>query len=122
MSIRAILEMAESQLVPGDFLCREEFLRRWEASPKIKFAELIRRVVYMPPPASMTRRRPYFILVTWTGVYAAATPGCRGCTNATWLMAGEETPQPDISLRILVVGQLCVDPVAACSSSRSVQG
>lgn len=101
MSIRAILEMAESQLVPGDFLSREEFLRRWEASPKIKFAELIRRVVYMPPPVSMTHRRPYFILVTWMGVYAAATPGCRGCTNTTWLMAGEETPQPDISLRIL---------------------
>jgi Uma2 family endonuclease len=37
----------------------------------------------------------------WVAVYVAATPGCRHSHNATWLMGEDETPQPDVSLRIL---------------------
>ena len=36
----------------GDRLSREEFLRRWEAHPEIKRAELIGGTVYMPSPVS----------------------------------------------------------------------
>ena len=32
----------------GDRLTREEFLRRWEAMPDLKWAELIDGIVYMP--------------------------------------------------------------------------
>src|SRR4051794_35372836 len=101
MSHQTLLDLAQSELVAGDFLTRDEFLRRWEASPKVKYAELIQGVVYMPSPLSRDHGRPDFMLVTWLGTYAAAAPGCEGCTNTTWLMVGDETPQPDISLQIL---------------------
>jgi hypothetical protein len=89
-------------LVPGDVLSVAEFLRRWEAMPHIKFAELIRGVVYMPSPLSLDHGDEDGYVATWLGVYAVSTPGCRLSNNATWLM-GEElgAPQPDTSLRIL---------------------
>ena len=40
-------------LQAGDFMSRVEFLRRWEAMPQLKFAELIQGVVYMPSPLSL---------------------------------------------------------------------
>src|SRR5713226_451101 len=91
----------ETELVRGDFLSRDEFLRRWEAAPSIKRAELIRGVVYMPSPVSTKHGDEESVVSTWTGTYAAATPGCRSCNNATWLMGDDEAPQPDTSLRIL---------------------
>jgi hypothetical protein len=101
MSHSELLELAKSELVAGDYLTREEFLRRWEASPMVKFAELIRGIVYMPAPVRIDHGKPDFRLTTWLGTYEAATPGCEGCTNTTWLMEGQETPQPDACLRIL---------------------
>jgi Uma2 family endonuclease len=89
------------ELVAGDFLSRDEFLRRWEAMPQVKRAELIRGVVYMPSPLSREHGTTDQDVTTWVGVYKAATPGCEGMTNATWLMGEEESPQPDTSLRIL---------------------
>src|SRR5262245_26231441 len=88
-------------LVAGDYLSREEFLRRWEAMPHIKRAELIQGIVYMPSPLSLEHGDADNHVGTWIGVYEAATPGCRGSNNATWLMGPEDTPQPDKSLRIL---------------------
>ena len=88
-------------LVPGDLLSREEFLRRWEAMPELKRAELIRGVVYMPSPLS----RPHGVMdqkvAGWLGVYQAATPGVEGACNATWLMGEDDVPQPDTSLYVL---------------------
>ncbi len=49
----ATVEQDVPELVAGDFLSRDEFLRRWEAMPHVKRAELIRGVVYMPSPVSM---------------------------------------------------------------------
>ena len=54
----------------------------------------------MPSPVSTQHGDTEHHVGTWLGVYEAATPGCRGSNNATWLM-GEEAPQPDLSLRIL---------------------
>lgn len=42
-------------LAAGDHLTRDEFLRRWAADPSIKFAELIRNVVYMSSPVFVDR-------------------------------------------------------------------
>jgi hypothetical protein len=39
-------------LQQGDRLTRDEFLRRYEAMPEIKKAELVEGKVYMPSPAS----------------------------------------------------------------------
>jgi hypothetical protein len=38
------------RLRAGQRLSREEFMRRWEAMPQLKFAELIKGMVYMPSP------------------------------------------------------------------------
>jgi Uma2 family endonuclease len=96
----SIVQESVPPLVPGDFLTREEFLRRWEAMPHIKFAELIRGVVYMPSPLSWEHGDTDQNVATWLGVYKAATPGCGGAVNATWLMSEDDAPQPDNSLRI----------------------
>jgi Uma2 family endonuclease len=97
----ATVDQDRPPLVFGDFLSRDEFLRRWEAMPEVKRAELIRGVVYMPSPVSTEHGDTEFIVSTWLGVYAAATPGCRGSNNVTCLMGEDEAPQPDTSLRIL---------------------
>lgn len=87
-------------LQAGDFLSRDEFLRRWEAAPNIKFAELIGGIVYMPSPLSLQHGSLEFNVGTWLGVYQTATPGCAGANNATTFLL-EDSPQPDIHLRIL---------------------
>lgn len=91
----------QDELIAGDFLSRDEFLRRWEAMPHIKRAELIRGVVYMPSPLSLDHGTTDLDVTTWLGVYKAATPGCQAMSNATWLMSEESAPQPDTSLRIV---------------------
>jgi hypothetical protein len=88
-------------LEQGDFLSRDEFLRRWEAMPHVRRAELIRGVVYMPSPLSLEHGDMDSQVGAWLGVYAASTPGCRPSNNATWLMAEDSSPQPDNTLRIL---------------------
>jgi Uma2 family endonuclease len=88
-------------LVQGDFLTRDEFLRRWKRSERIKRAELIGRIVYMPSPVSLEHGDTDHLIGVWLAHYEAATPFCRGSDNATWLMSADDAPQPDKSLRIL---------------------
>jgi hypothetical protein len=87
-------------LRPGQRLTREEFLRRWEAMPDLKFAELLNGVVYMPSPQTSDHGRTEFRVDTWLGVYIASTPGCDGGSQSTWLML-RSAPQPDSYLWIL---------------------
>jgi Uma2 family endonuclease len=85
----------------GDSMTRAEFLRRWEAMPNLKLAELIRGVVYMPSPLSRPHGSMDLRVATWLGAYSAATPGVEGACSATTLMGDDEAPQPDSSLYIL---------------------
>jgi Uma2 family endonuclease len=87
-------------LVPGDFLTREEFFRRWEAHPKIKKAELIGGIVYMPSPLSVDHGDMDNDLGGWLFTYKIATPGC-ACGHNTTSILLEDSPQPDINLRLL---------------------
>jgi Uma2 family endonuclease len=96
----ATVEQEVPELVRGDFLSLDEFLRRWEAMPQVKRAELIKGVVYMPSPLSCEHGVAENTVATWLGVYRAATPGCESANNATCLMRGN-SPQPDTYLRIL---------------------
>ena len=89
------------ELICGDYMSRDEFLRRWEAMPQVKRAELIRGVVYMPSPVSWQHGDTEQNVAGWLAVYKASTAGCAGANNATWLMGEEDAPQPDTSLRIL---------------------
>ena len=92
-------------LETGDRLTRDEFMRRYEAMPHLKKAELINGVVYVPSPVRLIQHGgPHADLVTWLGtyrantnrilsgwlgVYEAATPGVIGADNATtsWICA-----------------------------------
>lgn len=94
------VEQAVPPLVEGDRLTRDEFLRRWDAMPKVKFAELIGGVVYMPSPLSRDHGVPDCRVAYWLSHYAAFTPGCEVGSNTTWLMC-EDSPQPDVYLRLL---------------------
>jgi Uma2 family endonuclease len=85
----------------GDSLTSDEFLRRWEAMPELKHAELIDGIVYMPSPISLEHADFHAPLTGWLAYYAASTPGCRVGSDGTWLMGERNVPQPDIALRIL---------------------
>ena len=88
-------------LEPGDRLTREEFERRYDAMPRLKKAELIEGVVYMPSPVRHHRHsRPHFRLITWLGFYEAATPGVQGGDNGTARLDMDNEPQPDAYLLI----------------------
>ncbi len=86
-------------LWPGQRLTRDEFLRRWEALPEVKRAELIGGLVYMASPVTADHARRDSLLITWLGVYAASTPGCKAGNNCTWIML-DSAPQPDADLTI----------------------
>jgi Uma2 family endonuclease len=96
----SIAKHASKPLHPGLRLTRSEFLRRWEALPEIKFAELIDGVVYMPSPQTTDHGRVQNDVGSWLGVYRANTPGCDSGSQSTWLML-QSAPQPDLYLWIL---------------------
>jgi len=76
-----------------------EFLRRWEAMPEVKFAELIDGVVYMPSPQTSDHGSTELWIATWLGIYILNTPGCSAGSQSTWLML-QSAPQPDTHLWI----------------------
>jgi Uma2 family endonuclease len=88
-------------LLEGDSLTSGEFLRRWEAMPDLKRAELIDGIVYMPSPVSSGHGSFESLLNGWLILYALGTPGCRPSLEATWRMGEDNVPQPDIALVIL---------------------
>jgi Uma2 family endonuclease len=85
----------------GDHLTRDEFERRYDATPGLKKAELIEGKVYMAPPVSPNEHGvPHFRLVTLLGLYSTATPGVGGADNTTVQLSLENMPQPDCYLLI----------------------
>ena len=85
----------------GDRLSRAEFERRDQAHPEINKAELIEGVVHMPSPVHFTlHSQPHVDIITWLGLYRAATPGVIGGDNATVRLDYENVVQPDALLRL----------------------
>jgi Uma2 family endonuclease len=95
-----VLKQEPVALAAGDTLTWKQFERRWDATPEVKFAELIGGRVYMPSPLSVTHGEMDSFMQLWAGYYAAHTPGCRTAGNATCRLFGD-APQPDTCLRIL---------------------
>ncbi len=90
----------------GDQLTRIEFEQRYEQTPHVKKAELIEGIVYMASPLRITEHgEPHGSIVTWLGVYKAATPNIQLGDNCTVRLDAENEPQPDALLRITVDGQ-----------------
>ncbi|MEA5536199.1 Uma2 family endonuclease [Crocosphaera sp. XPORK-15E] len=89
----------------GDKLTRAEFERRYQAMPNKK-AELIEGIVYMASPLRVQGHgEPHSDIMTWLGVYKAATPGLMSADNTTVRLDAENEPQPDALLRIKIGGQ-----------------
>ena len=90
----------------GDKLTRHEFERRYHAMPNLKKAELIEGVVYVASPLRIkSHGEPHAYIMTWLGVYKAATPGIGFADNATVLIDADNESQPDALLRIETGGQ-----------------
>jgi Uma2 family endonuclease len=89
------------RLEQGDRLTPAEFMRRYEAMPDVKKAELIEGVVYMPSPVRFdVHGEPYANFLAWLGTYAAGTPGVKPGGNATLKLDNDNIPQPDALLMI----------------------
>src|SRR5271156_757569 len=88
-------------LESGDRLGAVEFLRRYEAMPDVKKAELIEGTVYMPSPVRLAHAAPDSLVQGWLVLYAARTPGTQAAGNVTVRLDPENVPQPDALLRIL---------------------
>jgi Uma2 family endonuclease len=100
-------------LQSGDHLSAREFLRRYEAMPEVKKAELISSIVYMGSPIRIDQHgEPDAFIQTWLGTYTVATPGVKHATNSTTRLGPDDVPQPDGLLRIAAEfgGQARVDP------------
>jgi Uma2 family endonuclease len=95
------LAITTAPLESGDRLTRQEFERRYIASPHIRKAELVEGVVYVASPVRATRHgRPHGMIMAWLGVYWTATPGVDLQDNATVRLDADNEPQPDALLRI----------------------
>lgn len=85
----------------GDRLSRDEFERRYAAMPQMKKAELIEGVVYVAAALRFgSHAEPHSFLMTWLGLYFAATPGVRIGDNPTVRLDDKNAPQPDGILRL----------------------
>jgi Uma2 family endonuclease len=88
-------------LESGDTLSRSEFERRYEATPRLKKAELLEGIVYVSSPTRhRLHARPHVRLVGWIAAYEAGTPGTEGGDNGTLRLDLDNEPQPDAFLRI----------------------
>lgn len=80
----------------GDRLIRPEFERRYRAMPEVRKAELIEGVVYMASPLRFRpHAEPHGRLITWLGVYQAATPQVEMGIEPTVRLDIDNEPQPD---------------------------
>jgi Uma2 family endonuclease len=88
--------LALPPLENGDRLTRPEFERRYHAMPELRKAELIEGVVYMASPLRFRpHAKPHGRLITWLGVYEAATPCIEMGIEPTVRLDIDNEPQPD---------------------------
>jgi Uma2 family endonuclease len=79
--------------------------------PMLKKAELVKGVVYVPSPANHPRQSaPHGHILTWLGVYTAATTGIDFGNNATVRLDFENEIQPDALLRYVHGGRSRLGP------------
>ena len=88
-------------LQAGDRLTRAEFERRYKALPKIKKAELIEGVVFMPSPVHFqAHSQPHSAIISWLVFYKASTLNLQTGSNPTLRLDTENEVQPDAALFI----------------------
>lgn len=94
------IPLPSEELVTGEHMSREKFLRTWDRLPGIKHAELIDGVVYVGSPVSLDHGFWDGQIGSWLDLYWSGTPGTHWGHNVTWLML-ECAPQPDVFLCVL---------------------
>lgn len=105
-SRRRVAVAEPPMLQPGDRLTASEFLRRFEAMPELKKAELINGIVYMASPVRAKQHgTPDSLVRGWLITFMAATPGTRVAANSTVRFDADNVPQPDALLMIELGGQ-----------------
>src|SRR5437879_11736931 len=68
----------------GERLTAPEFMRRYEAMPEVKKAELIEGIVYMPSPVRYVAHSvPDALIQFWLMSYVVETPGTQVGGNGT---------------------------------------
>lgn len=98
--------LATPPLENGDRLTSTQFESRYEATPKIKKAELIEGTVYMAAALRFrSHGKPHAYIMGWLAAYEAMTPGVELGDNTTVRLDLHNEPQPDALLRIDVGGQ-----------------
>jgi hypothetical protein len=99
----------------GDRLTADEFLRRYDAMPHVKKAELIDGVVYMPTPVRFdSHGEQQADLIGWLVFYRSGTPGTRVGDNSTVRLDLGSVPQPD--------AVLIIDPALGGQATLSAAG
>jgi Uma2 family endonuclease len=96
----------------GDHLSAREFLRRYEAMPEVKKAELIQGIVHMASPVRLDLHgKPDALIQGWLCVYAASHPEATHATNVTVRLDSDDVAQPDAVLFLDAVhgGKAAVD-------------
>lgn len=74
---------------------RPEFERRYQGIPEVKKAELIEGVVYMASPLRFkSHAEPQGRIITWLGVYQAATVQVEMSIEPTIRLDMDNEPQP----------------------------
>lgn len=90
------------RLENGDHLTATEFLRRYEAMPEVRKAELVGGIVYMASPIRVDQHaEPDALVQTWLGNYCAGTPGTKHAANGTVRLSSDDVLQPDAFMRIV---------------------
>ncbi|MFN7925358.1 MAG: Uma2 family endonuclease [Bryobacteraceae bacterium] len=79
----------------------DEFLRRWESLPDLRYAELIEGVVFLASPLSNDHSSAQYGVTGWLFTYTNRTPGTGGGNELTWVMGAKNVPQPDVHACIL---------------------
>lgn len=114
----------------GDRLTSAEFLRRYEAAPGLKKAQLIEGIVHMPSPVRADlHAEPDGLIQLWLGLYSIPRPELKLYPHATLLLDAENTVQPDATLcsaprdggRVWLndKGYLCGAPELVCEITAS---
>ena len=99
--MRPFANPSEPPLHTGDHLDAEAFLRRWEAMPDQRFAQLIAGKVWlMPSPVSAHHANAHELLIAWCAHYRGLTPGLVGSVDATTQLGPDDVAQPDYQLNL----------------------
>jgi Uma2 family endonuclease len=104
-AVKPVIPTGQNGAIPplenGDRPTRAEFMRRYDAMPDLKKAELIEGVLYIQ---SRFRQKchggPHSHLIGWLFVYRAGTPGVETGDNSTVLLDLDNAPHPDSLLFI----------------------